>query len=76
MFMSQIVLYFLHSTSVLSFDIDVVLTLSIWNTHTSLLKDVLKDLTNRTFVRITSNDYGAVQNIYYVLCWFPQGKNT
>ena len=28
-FMSQIVLYFLHSTSVLSFYIDVVLTLSI-----------------------------------------------
>ena len=29
--MSQIVLYFLHSTSVLSFCIDVVLTLSIYD---------------------------------------------
>ena len=28
LFMSQIVLYFLHSTSVLSFHIDMVLTLS------------------------------------------------
>ena len=28
--MSQIVLYFLHSTSALSFHIDVILTLSIW----------------------------------------------
>ena len=31
--MSQIVLYFLHSTSVLSFNVDIVLTLSTsWNT--------------------------------------------
>ena len=32
-FMSLIVLYFLHSTSVLSFHIDVVLTLSITDAH-------------------------------------------
>ena len=32
-FLSQIVLYFLHNTSVLSFHIDVVLTLSIINEY-------------------------------------------
>ena len=38
-FMSLIVLYFLHSTSVLSFYIDVVLTLSIQNTPCYAVND-------------------------------------
>ena len=50
-FMSLIVLYFLHSTSVLSFHIDVVLTLSIitWSVI-SFLKKTKRHLIGHTYI--------------------------